>query len=301
VIERRGTPFSHIPLPIERDRLMMALVAFNMAFTCFDVFLAHSASVVETFFMHIPRYYFVFGVVPPAWLALTNTRKTWILWVHLLCMAGGIMVGVVGFAFHLRTVMLPSGQFVWDWLIFSAPVLAPLAFAGIATMGITAALHETVPGHFDLPGLRDIPIGLTKRQLYFIFIGLGLAAATLTAAVEHSQEGYLNWTMWLPAVAGGIATGAFLGHAAKRRPQSGELFAVLGASALSTAIGLLGFAFHASFDAGAAGTISIERMVHGAPLFAPLLFADLAFLALIAAGRKVGPAPAEIEAAPAQP
>jgi hypothetical protein len=276
-----------VPLPIERDRLMLGMMAFNLAFTGFDVFLAHSLGTVQNLFMMIPIFYTPIGVLPIALLALTNSRKPLLMWTHFAAMGLGLTVGLVGFAFHLRTVKLPGAEFLWGGLIFSAPVLASLAFSGICGMGITAAVEEIRPGHYVLPGLAVISLGVTKRQLYFLFIGLGIGAATVSAAIEHSQEGYLNWTMWLPVILGGLCAGAMIGHAWHREPPISELIFVLGACGVAVPLGILGFAFHASFDASAAGGISVERMVHGAPLFAPMLFADLGTLGILAAGKRV--------------
>jgi hypothetical protein len=206
--------------------------------------------------------------------------------MNMAAMAMGIAVGVLGFGFHLRTVMLPGGEFVWGGVIFSAPVLATLAFSGIASMGIVASMPEVRPGRYLLPGFAEIPLFFHKRQIYCVLIGLGIAAAALSAAIEHAQEGYLNWTMWLPVVMGGLVAGALIGHGLRREPPVGELIFLLMMVGAAVVLGLLGFAFHAAFDAGPSGRISIERMVHGAPLFAPTLFADLGLMTLIAVGRK---------------
>lgn len=285
--ETAASRFPHVPLPIERDRLMLLMVAMNMGSTGLDVYLAHSIGTVQNAFMHIPILYAPLGVTTAALLGLSPRRPPLLVWAHIAVMLMGITVGIVGFAFHLRTVMLPSGEFIWGGLIFSAPVLAALAFSGISGLGICAAIEEVSPGRYLLPGLLEVSVGLTKRQLYFQFIGFGVTAATISAAIEHAQEGYLSWTMWLPVAAGGLCAGALIGHSLRREPPLGELLAVAGAALLAVPLGILGFAFHASFDAAATGTISLERMVHGAPLFAPLLFADLGMLALIAAGRKM--------------
>ncbi len=277
---------THIPLPIERDRLMLVMVAINMGFTTFDVWLAHGMSRMQTLYMIIPLMCLPLGAIPPAWLALTNTRHPLVVWSHLLGMVTCAMIGLMGFAFHLRTAVLPGGDFVWAWAIFSAPALAPVAFAGIAVLGIIAALKEMRRTHFLLPGFTVFTLGLTKRRLYFIAIAIGLGAATLTAAIEHSQGGYENWTEWVPVLFGGACAGAAFGYALRRDPKWREMIGVLLFGAVATLLGVVGFAFHASYDLGDSGSINIERLIHGAPLFAPMLFADLGALMIIAAGRK---------------
>ncbi len=47
---------------------------------------------------------------------------------------------------------------------------------------------------------------------------------------------------------------------------------------LQILVGLLGFALHGVAVIGASGPGLFDRIAHGAPLFAPLLFVNLAFL-----------------------
>jgi hypothetical protein len=48
--------------------------------------------------------------------------------------------------------------------------------------------------------------------------------------------------------------------------------------ALQALVGLIGFALHLAADWNGAGKNLIEKAVHGAPIFAPLLFPNLAIL-----------------------
>lgn len=48
-------------------------------------------------------------------------------------------------------------------------------------------------------------------------------------------------------------------------------------------VGAAGFAFHLSVDLADSGAVSLERMRAFAPIFAPLLYADLGLLGLIVA------------------
>jgi hypothetical protein len=55
----------------------------------------------------------------------------------------------------------------------------------------------------------------------------------------------------------------------------------LGLLAVYAAVGVVGFALHAAANMRMPGATLFERFVFGAPAFAPLLFADLAFLAAL--------------------
>ena len=48
---------------------------------------------------------------------------------------------------------------------------------------------------------------------------------------------------------------------------------------LQVVVGIVGFALHLSADLHATGKTLFDRAVHGAPIFAPLLFPNLALLA----------------------
>ena len=52
---------------------------------------------------------------------------------------------------------------------------------------------------------------------------------------------------------------------------------------LQAVVGLAGFVLHLNADLHAVGRTLFERIIHGAPVFAPLLFPDLALLAGIGA------------------
>ena len=51
--------------------------------------------------------------------------------------------------------------------------------------------------------------------------------------------------------------------------------------AVQAAVGLLGFALHLNADLHGVGPTLFDRLVYGAPVFAPMLFPDLVVLALI--------------------
>ena len=51
--------------------------------------------------------------------------------------------------------------------------------------------------------------------------------------------------------------------------------------ALPAATGLLGFWFHAAADVNGLSASRFENFVHGAPVFAPMLFVDMGLLAAL--------------------
>jgi hypothetical protein len=53
---------------------------------------------------------------------------------------------------------------------------------------------------------------------------------------------------------------------------------------LQAAVGLLGFGLHLRADILGVGPTFVDRVVYGAPIFAPMLFPDLVILACIGLG-----------------
>jgi hypothetical protein len=97
---------------------------------------------------------------------------------------------------------LPGPRLRWDWIIFAPPVAAPLAFAGIGLMGILAALEEPAPGQLELPGILRFQTLITKTRQMLWLVALGLAAATLSAFLDHSRTDFENTFVWIPTVFG---------------------------------------------------------------------------------------------------
>jgi hypothetical protein len=87
-------------------------------------------------------------------------------------------------------------------------------------------------------------------------------------------------TEWIPVASSAVAVGFLIVPLAL--PVSRLYLLVCGLVMLvQMAVGVLGFAFHALADWHNVGSTLFARIVHGAPIFAPTLFCDLAVLAFI--------------------
>ena len=81
---------------------------------------------------------------------------------------------------------------------------------------------------------------------------------------------------WVPVVAS--AFGASFLAVAMVQPNAPVLRACLVVLGLQAAVGVVGFGLHALSDLHRPGSGLWERVIHGAQVFAPLLFADIAVL-----------------------
>ena len=249
----------------------------NLAFLVLDVFLAHSINDFRHPAEWIPVGYAAGGA--SALAASLARRGPWRegalrsawregagRWTGVVVGSGGIAVGVAGLIWHLE-----SGFFretTLRALVYSAPFAAPLAFAGL---GFLALLGRLVP--------EDHP---DWGRWVLLFAWGGFAGCLALALGDHAQNGFFAPAEWIAVAAGAVAV-AFLAIPLVARVPRTYLGILLGVLALEAAVGALGFVLHALPALRGSGAPLAERVLYGAPPFAPLLFADLALLGALGA------------------
>ncbi len=112
------------------------------------------------------------------------------------------------------------------------------------------------------------------RWLAVLTLG-GYAGDVVLSLADHAQNGFFDPLEWVPVAAAALATGTFLVLVSAPASRAFGRFA-WGVLALQAAVGLLGFALHLrpAFHPSLAGLS--ERILYGPPVFAPLLFVNLA-------------------------
>jgi hypothetical protein len=243
-------------------------VVSNLGFLVLDVFLAHSINA----FRHPAEWIPILYAAPAAAALSANLvlrgdgwRAGIGHWTGVLVGWGGISVGVAGLLWHLE-----SGFFretTLERLVYSAPFSAPLAFAGL---GFLALLNRLVP-----PDRLE-----WGRWVLFLAWG-GFAGCFALALGDHAQNGFFQPAEWIAVAAGAIAV-AFLAIPLAARVPGSYLTALLGVLAAEAAVGGIGFALHLVPVAKGGEAPLVERILYGAPPFAPLLVADLALLGALA-------------------
>ena len=236
-----------------RGALLEAFVLANFAFLVLDVFLAHAVNDFRHRAEWLPFYFSIAAalLLASALPGRRTVRGSWACRVGLAVGGGSIALGVAGVAWHLES------QFFSQWtvrsLVYTAPFAAPLAYSGLGFL-------------------------LLVNRVAFFAWG-GFVGVFVLALCDHAQNGFFHVGEWWPVAASALAVG-FLGVAlADRRPAF--LGVCLGVLALQAAVGLIGFWFHLAADVNGLSASLYENFVHGAPVFAPLLFVDLAALAAI--------------------
>lgn len=269
-------------LPMEKNRLLLMLVGVNFLFAGLDVILAHMVNDFRPVYEWIPVVYFPFATLTSFVLALKSKTNKILSLSHIFIMIVGVIVGVLGTAFHANEALNPLGQLTWIWLTFASPVMAPLAFAGIALVGLYAAVEEVKeqPGMLKVPGVGIFKAPISRDKHFLWLVGFGFAASAITSIIDHGQYGYSIYKL-IPIIYGLFASGVVLTLAVVKEWQSADELTYFWTMIIGIVVGILGFGFHLSGDLGGTGQISLERILVFAPILAPLLYADLGILGLI--------------------
>ncbi len=281
-LRRRRIPFS-------RDQAMLIMAAFNLVMLGVDSFLAHGLNLTIRAREWIP---IVFGVVGGLTLFVAGLialrNRLWASRLATIVFFLSVVVGVLGSYFHFVRGTLPSappGQQVSVYLlIWAPPIFAPLAFAGIGFLGIVAAWAETPPtsGIVSLPrGQYQMPF--SKTRAYLFLVSLGILAALMSSALDHSRTPWENPWLWLPLIVATLATvAAFLMAAAPRKLGRTDVITYLAIMGLLILVGLIGAVLHIQVDLTANLEIVPERFLRGAPFLAPLLYVNMGIIGVCA-------------------
>lgn len=247
-----------------RARLLEGFVLGNFAFLVLDVYLAHSVNSFRHDAEWIPL---AFSVAATALLGVALARDRWAArgpWAHrvgLVIGLGSVALGVAGVGYHLQSQFF--SQLTIRSLVYTAPFAAPLAYCGL---GFLLLVNRMVPQQGDEWG----------RWVVFFALG-GFFGVFVLALCDHAQNGFFYPSEWWPVISSALAGGFLAVSLFDRRPPF--LRICFGVLSLQAAVGLAGFYFHLAADVNGLSASLFENFVHGAPVFAPLLFVDLGLLA----------------------
>jgi hypothetical protein len=281
--------FDGVRLPVTRDQAMLLMAATNEIFLGVDIFFAHqiSGSIVGDEWIPI-----IFGPIAGALLlaaGLFAIRRRGMATVFAnVVFVASIVVGLLGAYFHLRYALLPSApagaRVNVELLVWAPPILGPLTFCLVGLIGLSAAWLEDPPDSGVLALLRGRRVRLpySKTRAYLFMVGMGSLATVMSSVLDHARTGFHDPRLWLPTAVGVFATVVSVALAAIDRPTRRDLQVYLVAMLLMIGVGLGGAWLHIHTDLGTTGSVVLERFIRGAPFMAPLLFADIGALGLLA-------------------
>lgn len=195
-----------------------------------------------------------------------------------------VLVGVAGMLLHLESAFFEIRTL--KSLVYTAPFVAPLSYVGVGLLLILNRMEPRASADFGP---------------WVLFLATsGFVGNLALSLLDHAQNGFFSQVEWIPVVAAAFGL-AFFSTALLRRGRP-FLKLSLGVAALQAAVGLLGFALHLAANLAEPHIPLRDRMIYGAPIFAPLLFADLAALAALGLWQMLRVAtPERTRGAPASP
>jgi hypothetical protein len=265
------------------------MVAVNEIFLGIDIFLAHSISGTIVPRERIPIIFGPIAGVLLLVLGLLSLRRRMMANVLAsLIFITSIVVGLLGAYFHVRRGILPTGPpgkwLTIDLLVWAPPVLGPLTFSLIGLLGLSAAWFETPPESGNLELIRGIQLRLPfskTRALYFL-VGLGALASLISMIFDHARTGFVNPWLWFSAAVAIFGTVIPILMGTLEDPGRSDYMIYTAAMAALIILGIMGLSLHVNENLIAGGKIVTERFIRGAPFLAPMLFADMGTLGLIA-------------------
>jgi hypothetical protein len=261
--------------------LVELFIAANLAFLAVDIYVAHSMNGFAHWAEWIP---FGFSLVAPvlfviSWLmagslrpavmkhdALTPRRRAAIV-LGMLVGAGSIAVGITGLVLHLESHFFQ--QQTLRNLVYAAPFVAPLAYSGI---GMLVLLDRMVRSESDE----------WARWIVLLALG-GWIGNFVLSLTDHAQNAFFYWAEWIPVCASAIGVGALIVAIADYRNRR-YLQLCIWVMGIETVVGMAGWILHLNAIAKSPMESMWHRIVYSAPVFAPLLFVNLALLAVISLG-----------------
>lgn len=275
-------------LPVTRGQIMMVLVAINLIFLSIDILLAHGMNGNLNANEWIPIW---FGIGAGVFLlvagAISLRQRTLAILLSFIVFAASIVVGLVGAYFHVQRAIPPNlfeSEPLIVLLIFAPPIVGPLTYSLLGVLGVIASVYEEPlhSGRMVIPGVAAWPVPFSKTQQYCIWVGLGILATLLSSVLDHGRFNFENLWVWLPTIIGVFATVAAIAYGMTQEPNRMDVIVYVSSMVALLLVGVIGFVLHVEADLGTRNTIVIERFLRGAPFMAPLLFADMAALGLVA-------------------
>jgi hypothetical protein len=173
-------------------------------------------------------------------------------------------VGLAGLIFHLQ-----SGFFQQQTLrnlVYAAPFAAPLSYAGL---GLLAILNRTVPS-------RTIE---WARWVIFLALG-GFLGNFVLSLMDHAQNGFFDSREWVAVIAAAFGVGGLLAALVDYGNRA-YLWLCQCLMLVEIVVGFLGWHYHIMAILRSPMSSLWDKLLYSAPVFAPLLFANLAILGML--------------------
>lgn len=278
-----------LKIPFSRDQLMLLLVAVNEIILGVDIYLAHKINGTIVPYEWIPIIFGpAAGVVLLAGGLIAYKNRKLAIYLATVVFFASILVGVLGSYFHIRRSFPLAANLRTildiDLMIWAPPLFGPITFAGVGFMGLSAAWREDPvdSGVLSLGRSGRLRLPYAKTRGYLLLTSLGMMATVISSVLDHARTGFHNPWLWLPTAVGVFAITVSAVLAFNENPTRQDIGVHLAAMGLMIAVGLIGTALHIDTNLTTDFIFVQERFLRGAPFMAPLNFANMALLGLIA-------------------
>jgi hypothetical protein len=253
-----------VKIPITKTRLLLFFLSINYIIVLVDVLIAHAENRFIPSYEWIPIIYCPVAALCSV-ILLLKPKPGFIKIVNILIHSLGVIIGILGFGFHLQGVSA-ADVVTYSGLTSGNPVFAPLAFVALGSIGVVTSLD-------DHPTNRKY--NLTQKTRWLLLVtSFWFLATALVAYFDHARTGFENIYTWFPFYIGVFAA-LVLFFQSYSYPERKLSFLLCITLILSFIVGLMGFAFHLSVDLAGRGIFQWSRVFYQAPGLAPLLFCDL--------------------------
>ncbi len=247
---------------VSPKRAVHLFAALNIVFLGGDIAVAHAANAFARPVEWAPVAFSAIAALLLAPGALGAKSPIFAAFDRMIA-ACAVMVGTAGMVLHLDSAFFERQTL--QTLVYSAPFVAPLSYVGVGLLLFLVRSDEA-----DTPAFGPWVLLLALGGFF------GNFALSL---LDHAQNGFFRATEWVPVIAAAFAVGFLL--VAVARPSRPLLSACTAVMALQAVVGVAGFILHVGADVEHRSAPLFDRFVFGAPAFAPLLFANLALLAIL--------------------
>ena len=275
-------------IPLSRDQLFMLIAAFNELMLAVEIYLAHSISGTIVFNEWIP---IIFGPIAAFLLGVAGLislrNRLLAVWIAVPTLLVSIGIGLLGVFFHLNRAFRPfasAGERINVPLaIWAPPLLGPLTFALVGLIGLSAIWRETPvdSGTLSLTGNYRLQLPYSKTRGYLFLVSMGMLATLISSVLDHARTNFSNPWLWVPTAAGILGVVVSLGIGVIDKPGKGDIWVYFISMIVIIIVAVTGMVLHILTNLSVDNTIVGERFIRGAPILAPLLFADIASLGIV--------------------
>lgn len=210
----------------------------------------------------------------------------------------------IGTYFHVRGIQRKPGgwRLPMTNIVMGPPVFGPLLFGTSAYLGMIASYlqREDGPGEVGFPrpahakhwaGLltdqrdsigweQDLREGRFQTHMA-IATAVSASCSGFEAFYSHYKNNFRYKAQWMPVVVAPLLAAAGLGAVKSQRVAQTWLPALSSAAILDGAVGL-GYHARGILRRPGGSKMLVYNIIHGPPIFAPLLFAAAGFIGLLA-------------------